>query len=101
VDRTQLDESADVINHNTTTVASWDNHDYPIKAKGLSKIYPNGVSAVNNNTFCVKKGEVFGLLGPNGAGKSTMFNLMTMDLKRTNGEIKLISTDIEELSVIE
>ena len=46
----------------------------------MKKVYGDGVAAVNNNTFCVKKGEVFGLLGPNGAGKSTMFNIMTMDL---------------------
>lgn len=64
-------------------------------------MFPNGVSAVNKNTFSVKKGEVFGLLGPNGAGKSTMFNIMTMDLKRTTGEVKLLSTDIEQLSMSE
>jgi ABC-type multidrug transport system ATPase subunit len=51
----------------------------------LRKVYGDGVAAVNDNTFQVKKGEVFGLLGPNGAGKSTMFNMMTMDLKRTSG----------------
>ena len=101
ITRPQLDESQDVINHNTKTVQCWDDHDYPIKAKGLQKIYPNGVSAVKNNTFCVKKGEVFGLLGPNGAGKSTMFNIMTMDLKRTNGDVKLLSTDLEQLDVPE
>ena len=54
------------------------------------KIYPDGTAAVNKNTFCVKKGEVFGLLGPNGAGKSSMFNIMTMDLRRTDGDIKIM-----------
>lgn len=54
------------------------------------KIYADGTAAVNKNTFCVKKGEVFGLLGPNGAGKSSMFNIMTMDLRRTDGDIKIM-----------
>ena len=51
-----------------------------IQAKDLKKVYDSGFAAVKDNTFCVKKGEVFGLLGPNGAGKSTTFNIMTMDL---------------------
>lgn len=51
-----------------------------MKAVDLVKVFPGGVAAVNNNSFAVKKGEVFGLLGPNGAGKSTMFNMMTLDL---------------------
>jgi len=45
---------------------------------------------VDNNTFAVAKGEVLGLLGPNGAGKSTTFNMITMNLKRSNGGIKLM-----------
>lgn len=53
-------------------------------------MYPNGTLAVNENTFVVKKGEVFGLLGPNGAGKSSMFNMMTMNLRRTGGDIRLM-----------
>lgn len=62
-----------------------------IQGNNLKKVYNDGVAAVNDNTFCVKKGEVFGLLGPNGAGKSTMFNMMTMDLKRTSGKIKILN----------
>jgi len=53
------------------------------------KVYKGGVAAVNDNTFAVKKGEVFGLLGPNGAGKSSMFNIMTMDMKRTAGDVRI------------
>lgn len=66
-----------------------------IQANQLRKVYKNGVAAVNKNTFCVRKGEVFGLLGPNGAGKSTMFNMMTMDLKRSDGEVKLLGRDLD------
>jgi ABC-type multidrug transport system ATPase subunit len=45
----------------------------------------SGFTAIKNNTFCVKKGEVFGLLGPNGAGKSSTFNVLSMKIKRSKG----------------
>jgi ABC-type multidrug transport system ATPase subunit len=65
------------------------------------KVYYDGVAAVNNNSFQVAKGEVFGLLGPNGAGKSSMFNVMTMDLKRTEGEVKIMDVGIDNIDVTE
>ena len=43
-------------------------------------MYKNTIAAVNDITYAVQKGEVFGLLGPNGAGKSSALNIMTMDL---------------------
>jgi ABC-2 type transport system ATP-binding protein len=57
----------------------------------LIKVYKNGHKAVDNNTFCVKKGEVLGLLGPNGAGKSSTFNIMTLAMKRSGGNCKIHS----------
>ena len=63
--------------------------DYYIKAKELTKVYYDGLAAVLDTSFAIKKGEVLGLLGPNGAGKSTTFNMITMDLRRTKGDIKL------------
>jgi ABC-type multidrug transport system ATPase subunit len=47
----------------------------------------------------VPRGQVFGLLGPNGAGKSSMFNVMTMDLKRTDGEVKIMDVGVDDLDV--
>jgi ABC-2 type transport system ATP-binding protein len=47
-----------------------------IEIKGLTKTYGN-VKAVDNITFSVSKGEVFGLLGPNGAGKTTTIKMLT------------------------
>jgi len=83
--------------HREYTNQVWERTDgsHLIKAKGIRKVYRDGVAAVNNNTFCVKKGEVFGLLGPNGAGKSSMFNVMTMDLKRSDGEVRIMDTPID------
>jgi len=47
-----------------------------IEVTDLTKHY-DGVLAVNNITFEVKKDEIFGFLGPNGAGKTTAIKLLT------------------------
>lgn len=46
-----------------------------------------GLVAVDNLSFDVKKGEVFGLIGPNGAGKTTVFNCITQFYKATSGSV--------------
>jgi len=46
-----------------------------------------GLKAVDNLSFDVMKGEIFGLIGPNGAGKTTVFNCITQFYKPTSGEI--------------
>ncbi|MFA7620764.1 MAG: ABC transporter ATP-binding protein [Aminobacteriaceae bacterium] len=43
---------------------------------GVTKNF-GGVTAVDNMTFAIEKGELAGLMGPNGAGKTTIFNLVT------------------------
>ena len=52
--------------------------------------------AVKNNSFCIKKGEIFGLLGPNGAGKSTTFQMMCALLKPTSGAGYIMGVDVEK-----
>ena len=47
-----------------------------------------------NNTFHIRKGEIFGLLGPNGAGKSTSFKMMCGLAKPTSGTARIMGTDI-------
>ncbi|MBR2974437.1 MAG: ABC transporter ATP-binding protein [Clostridia bacterium] len=51
------------------------------------KMYFGGLKAVDDLTFTVKKGEIFGLIGPNGAGKTTVFNCITRFYDATAGEI--------------
>jgi len=50
-------------------------------------MYFGGLKAVDNLSFDVMKGEVFGLIGPNGAGKTTVFNCITQFYKPTSGEV--------------
>jgi ABC-2 type transport system ATP-binding protein len=49
--------------------------------------------AVDNLSFTVRPGEVFGLLGPNGAGKTTAVNLLTGMLRRDGGEVSVLGYD--------
>ena len=55
----------------------------------------SGFTAIKNNTFCVKKGEVFGLLGPNGAGKSTTFNVLSMKIRKSKGQVRLMHENLD------
>ena len=51
------------------------------------------IFAVDDLTFEVSRGEIFGLLGPNGAGKTTTINLITGLLKRDEGEVQVMGYD--------
>jgi branched-chain amino acid transport system ATP-binding protein len=60
--------------------------DIALRLDGLC-MYFGGLKAVDNLSFDVRKGEIFGLIGPNGAGKTTVFNCITQFYKPTSGEI--------------
>ncbi len=55
-----------------------------VVAQGLTKCFGD-FTAVHDNSFSIRRGEIFGLLGPNGAGKSTTFKMMCGLLKPTRG----------------
>lgn len=63
-----------------------------LSVRGL-KMYFGGLKAVDDLTFDVKKGEIFGLIGPNGAGKTTVFNCITQFYKPTGGELLFRTRD--------
>ena len=53
-----------------------------------------GVTAIDDLSFYVKRGEIFGLIGPNGAGKTTIFNIITGALYPTKGRVIFEGEDI-------
>ncbi len=69
--------------------------EYTVEADQLVKKYGN-FYAVKDNTFHIKKGEIFGLLGPNGAGKSTSFKMMCGLIKTTSGTAKIMGVDMQK-----
>ncbi len=60
--------------------------------RNLSKVY-DGTPAVNDISFTIEPGEIFGLLGPNGAGKSTTINMIGGVTRIGNGSIEIFGHD--------
>ena len=67
--------------------------DNAIEVVGLTKYYGSFL-AVDNVSFEVKKGEIFGFLGPNGAGKTTTVRTITGVLRPNSGEIRVLGYDM-------
>ncbi len=66
-----------------------------IQVEHLSKRYGDFL-AVDDLSFTIEDGHIYGFLGPNGAGKSTTLNIMTGCLAATSGDIKIDGYDIYE-----
>ena len=64
-----------------------------IEVKGLTKVYGNK-TAVDNVSFKIRNGRIYGLLGSNGAGKSTTMNIITGCLSPTEGTVLINGYDI-------
>ncbi len=69
------------------------NNDITLKISHLCKKY-DSITASDNLSFCVKKGEIVALLGPNGAGKSTLMNMISGYLAPTSGSIEVFGKNI-------
>jgi len=70
-----------------------------IEARDLTKVFISRrvkITAVDNVSFDIFKGEIFGMIGPNGAGKSTIFAMMSTLIKPTGGSIKVAGFDAEK-----
>ena len=65
-----------------------------LKVSNISKYYDDFL-AVDNLSFEIKDGEIFGLLGVNGAGKTTTFRMLMGLLDKSSGSIKLNGKDID------
>lgn len=66
-----------------------------IEVTHLTKKYGNHV-AVDDLSFRVEKGQIYGFLGPNGAGKSTTMNIMTGYLAATDGTVVINGKDMQK-----
>ena len=72
-----------------------------LTVENLTKIYLNSKSkkenkALNNLTFDVKEGEVFGLLGPNGAGKTTFLSILGGTVIKSSGDVNVWGFDLDK-----
>lgn len=69
------------------------NNDIVLETQNLTKQF-SSLTAVDNVSWQLNKGDTKGILGPNGAGKSTFFNCITGVLKPTSGAVKFKDEDI-------
>jgi len=70
-----------------------------IEVKNLTKKFgqkDNQITAVNDVSFSVEKGEIFAFLGPNGAGKTTTIKMLTTLLEPSSGEVKVNSFRLKD-----
>ena len=72
-----------------------------LTVENLTKIYLNTKSkkenkALNNLTFNVKEGEVFGLLGPNGAGKTTFLSILGGTVIKSSGDVNVWGFNLDK-----
>ena len=65
-----------------------------ILTRGLTKVYPGHIMAVDDLDLTVFHGEIFGLLGPNGAGKTTTEGMLTTRVIPTGGEAIVGGVDV-------
>jgi ABC-2 type transport system ATP-binding protein len=66
-----------------------------IEVQHLTRSY-NGMTAVDDISFSVESGEIFGFLGPNGAGKTTTLRVLTGQLRPTSGRAWVAGCDVVE-----
>lgn len=69
-----------------------------IELKNVSKIYPNGVKAMDDVSLVVAEGEFVAVMGQSGSGKSTLLQVMGLLDKCTSGEVIINGRNVSELS---
>ena len=67
--------------------------EYAISIKNLTKKF-NSFTAVDNISFNIPRGKIFGFLGPNGSGKSTTIRMICGVLRPTSGEGTVLGYDL-------
>ncbi len=71
---------------------------YAIEINNLTKVFNKRTRAVNEISFTVQEGEIFGLLGPNGAGKTTAIRMITSLTTPTSGSVHVFGSNVSNSS---
>ena len=72
---------------------------YAVEVKNVNKMFKHkdrDIYALQDVSFNVNKGEIFGFLGPNGAGKTTLINILTTILNQDSGSVKIEGLDVSK-----
>src|SRR6185369_5390145 len=67
-----------------------------LEVSGITQIF-GGVTALEDVSFSISKGDITGVIGPNGAGKTTLFNIITGIYSQTRGNVTLNGKDVSGL----
>ncbi len=79
-------------------IKSFKNQNSIIEFNNVSLSYGNRL-ILDNISFKINEGQIFGMLGPNGVGKSTIFNLLTGLISPNSGKIKINNIDVTNYPV--
>ncbi len=63
---------------------------------GITQIF-GGVTALEDVSFSIRKGDITGVIGPNGAGKTTLFNIISGIYHQSSGQVLLNNVDVSGL----
>ena len=72
----------------------WSPMSDPIVSEHLVKVYGGKIRAVDDVSFSIQDGELYGFLGPNGAGKTTTVQMLTGNLRLTGGHATVAGVDV-------
>jgi branched-chain amino acid transport system ATP-binding protein len=67
-----------------------------LEVSGITQVF-GGVTALEDVSFAIKKGDITGVIGPNGAGKTTLFNIITGIYTQAAGRVSLNGRDVSGL----
>ena len=65
-----------------------------LELRGLTKVYPGGLKALDSVDLDIRKGEIFALLGPNGAGKTTLIGAVCGLVRPSGGTMRAFGYDM-------
>ena len=68
-----------------------------LEVEHLSKHF-GALAAVDDLSFSVSTGEVFGITGPNGAGKTALFDVITGQSRATSGVVRFMGEEVQRLT---